>query len=431
MTNPKSSIARRSFLISSGLLASSAALAACTGSQGGAAVSKSKSLTGAGWQDAVTDLVFGQVAKDFEAKTGTTIKAQASVPFSDYQTRFRTLLAGGSPPDVMRLNDDFLREMSDKKSVLDLAPYIKKSNVNIDDYFANVYNFAEKPNGHAGMVIGTQSRVVFYNKTLFQKEGLPLPPTTWTSDGWTWDDFLAAAQALQKGSTQYGAVVNKDTSFENTFSVNNGGPGIFSNDGKAFTLADPEGFEAIQWVADLALKHDAAPPWSIIHAENAEQQLFAAGKLGMLFGASGGSAYYQQNVKNFVWDIAPVPAKVRQQQEGSMIVMVIPTKAENPDLAWEFLNFAAGPEGGKRFAEAGICIPVNRVASKSLTNNGKAPEHIGLFVEGADHNSSVNSTTATAQAVAIYRPQLERVFIGDITARDALTSVRDQVNAVL
>ncbi len=427
---PTTPLTRRTFLVASGLTAATAALAACSAGAGTGS-GGSTTITGAGWDDGITDLLFGDVRTAWQKKTGDTLKPQASVPFTDYQTRFRTLIAGGSPPDVMRLNDDFLRELTDKKSIRDLSAYIKHSDVDLGDYYANVYDFATFGTQRTAQIIGTQPRVIYYNKTMFQKAGVPLPPTDWTDEGWTWDDFLAAAQALTRGPDQYGCVVVKDTGYENTFSVNNGGEGVFSKDGHRFTLADPSGYEAVQWVADLALKHKVAPSWGEIQPDQAEQQLFAAGRLGMLFGASSGASYFQQNVHDFEWDIAPVPGKVRQQQEGSMIVTVIPTKAKNPDLAWDFLNYAAGPEGGAYFAKAGICVPVNKTAAQSLPATGQPPANVKLLAQAADHNSSVNSTTATSQAVAIYRPQLEKVYIGETTAKDALTSVRTQIEALI
>jgi multiple sugar transport system substrate-binding protein len=437
MNNRNTAINRRTFLLATGATMTAAALAACSGPAGGSSAGGGKTLTSAAWEDPITDLVEQQITKDFEAASGLTVQQQANVPFSDYQTRFRTLLAGGSPPDVMEINNDFLREMSDKKTVLDLTKYIESSKINKDDYFKSAYDFSLMPDPsgsgtvQSGQVIAINTRQIFYNKTMFLEAGVPLPPTTWTDEGWKWDDFLAAAKATTKGPDQWGAIVNTDTAFENTFSVNNGGPGTFSEDGLKFSLADQEGIEAVQWVADLALKHKVSPPWGELQADQTDLRLFASGKLAMLFGASGNSVYFQENAKGFEWDIAPVPGKVRQQEEGGTIIWVIPAKGKNPDAAWKYLEYIAGPEGGKVLAQNGSCVPINREAAKALTHTGDYPKNIQLFVEAADHSSSINSTKATAAAVAIYRPQLERVYSGELTAKDALSSVRDQVEAVL
>lgn len=369
----------------------------------------------------------GAIAQNFEGKTGIKMQPQAAVAFADFQTRFRTLLAGGEPPDVMRLNDDFLREVSDKSLTTDLTPFFEKSGLKMEDYFENLFNFSKLPSGQRALVVGAQVRCIFYNKTMFEKEGVSLPPTTWTPEGWKWENFLEAAKALTKGSEQYGALIINDTAYENTFAVNNGGEGIFSADGKKFALADPAGHEAIQWAADLSLVHKVSPKYGDIQADQAAQRLFTAGKLGMIMNSSSNVGYYNQNVKDFEWDLAPIPAKINQVQEGGVVLYVIPSKAKNPEQAWEYLNYAAGPEGGKVLAEAGLCVPVNKQAAQALKSPGEYPKNIKLLVEGADHNRIVNSTTATAAAVAIYRPQLQRVYTGEVTAEEALSSVRSQV----
>lgn len=425
----RSMMSRRAFLGTSGLAVSTFALSGCAKGTGSGPAAPN-TITSAGWDDPIQDLMNGKIAEDFKAKSGVTLKPQAAVAFSDFQTRFRTLLAGGEPPDVMRLNDDFVREVSDKKLTKDLTPYFEKSQLNRDDYFP-IFDYAKLPGGQRAMIVGTQVRCIFYNKTMFEKEGVALPPTTWSADGWMWDDLLKAAKGLTKGTEQYGVEIFKDTSYENTFSVNNGGEGIFSADGKRFTLADSPGVEAVQWVADLSVRHKVQPKWGDIQADQSEQRLFTAGKLGMILNASSSIGYYTENVKDFEWEIAPMPAKVKQIQEGGVVVYVIPEKGKNPEQAWDYLNYAAGEAGGAVLAQSGLCVPVNKKAAESLKAPGKYPKNIALLVEGANHSQSVNSTTATAAAVAIYRPQLQRVYTGEISAQEALSSVRAQVEAAI
>lgn len=422
-------LSRRGFLVASGGVAGALMLASC-GAPGGSGGSQGSSITTAGWDDGAGKTIDGPIREAFEKASGRAVAPQALVPFDDYQTRFRTLLAGGTPPDLMRLNDDFMREMSDKKTILDLSQYT--SELDKSQYFENVFDFSDLPNGRAGLAVGTSPRVMFINKTMFEKKGVPLPPTTWTSEGWTWDDYLETAKALTGGG-DFGTVLVKDTAFENTWSTNNGGQGVFSEDGRSFTLADPEGIEAMQWAADLSLKHKVSPTWAEISSDQAEQRLFAAGRIGMYFSAMPVAGYLAENVTDFEWDVAPVPGNVHQYSEGSMIVQVIPEKAKDPDGAWEFLKFITGEDGGRFFAERRTCVPLHRGAAETLISAGSdtAPENVQLFIEAADHNRSVNSTTATAAAVAIYRPQLQRALIGEISVEEALTSVRAQVEAEL
>ncbi|SDS64328.1 ABC transporter substrate-binding protein [Microlunatus soli] len=429
-TTARSPLSRRRFLAAAGIAAGMAAATGCAKGTGTVAATKN-TITSAAWVDPITDVIYGPIAKGFAAKSGVTLQPQASVAFADYQTRWRTLLAGGQPPDILEVNDDFVAEVTNKKLTQDLTPYLQKSKINTSDFFEKPFNFTKRGDTQRAMSIGSLARCIIYNKTMFKEEGIPLPPTTWTDDGWKWDDFLSAAKALTKGSTTWGAVVVKDTAYENTFCLNNGGVGTFSADGKKFTLADGPGVEALQWVYDLTLKHKVTPAYGDIQADGAEQRLFAGGKLGMLFAPSSAIAYYAENVKDFEWDIAPVPGNQHQFQEGGQIVYTIPEKAKNPDHAWDFLNYIISPEGGKVLAEAGLVVPINKKAAESLTSPGKYPKNIKLFVDAQDHSKPINFSAGTAAAVAIYRPQLQRAITGEITAKQALTAARSQVEAAL
>jgi multiple sugar transport system substrate-binding protein len=420
-------LSRRTFL--AGLTATSAAafLAAC--STGGGDAAGSGTISFANWQDAYASS-YTTVIDAFTKAKKITVKKQADVAFGDYQTRFRTLLSGGQPPSVMRLNDDFLREMSDKKQVLDIKSYMDKSKFDTSALFDNVFSFTDLPAGRSGIAIGTAPRALFYNKTLLDAAGIT-PPKTWAPDGWSWDDVLGYAKELTKDD-QWGILVNKDTGYENTFSVNNGSDGIFSKDGTKFTLASPEGIEAVQWAADLMVKHKVSPPWSELTADQSDLQLFASGKLAMMFTSMGTASYLRENAKDFQWDIAPVPAKVEQKQEGSMTLFEIPTKTKNPDDAWELLSYLASEEAGRIFAGNGAFIPVNKAAAEdvasSASDNG---ENMAIFAEAATFQASVNSTKATAEAVNLYRPLLERVYTGEATAQEVLSGVKPQIESLL
>lgn len=424
MTIPR--ISRRSLLGGIGGVAAGGTLAACTG-RGGSNASASTEVSFANWSDNFADL-YAETLDNYDAQSDLTLVRQADVPFEDYQTRFRTLLSGGQPPSVMRLNDDFAREMTDKNQLADLRERIT-STLDDETYFAEVRDFTALESGQGGLAIGSSPRLVFYNKTLLGQAGIT-PPSTWTPDGWHWDDVLAAAQEVTSGET-YGICVWTDTGFENTWAVNNGGAGIFSADGTGFTLADPEGIEAIQWVVDLANTHAVQPSWAELQADDADLRLFTSGRLGMFFGTLGLAAYMRENVTEFEWDVAPVPAQVAQRQEGSLALFVVPAQAGNIDNGWDLLQWLVSEQSGEIFASAGALIPLNRAAAEKVETSSTQGENMALFTEAAENQVTVNSTKATAQAVQLYRPQLERAYIGEISVAEALSGVRNQIEQVL
>jgi len=380
--------------------------------------------------DAVSGTPLETALKAFQETTGITVNVQPT-PSADYETKFRTLLASGSPPDVMRINDNVVRDYAVAGQLLDLTPFIENS----DPYIESLFTFPVTPEGtHPAWTIGTNPRAIFYNVSMFEEAGILPPPGNWTSENWTWDDFLETAKQLTDADAQrWGALVYHDTAAEQTWPVNNGvETGIYSKDGTEFTLATPEGIEAMQWLADLTCQHGVQPPWSMLQQDQAANQLFASGRVGMMFSTFGFTNYLRQNVTDFTWDVAPVPAKVDQKQEGSLIIFCVPQNARNPEAAWQLLEFLGGPEAGKIFAEAGAFVPVWEEAGAAIRPGDEPPAHVGLFAEAA-RNNTVVSTNAVGQGLArqIYRPQLDRVYSCEMSAEEMLTSVREEVEAAL
>lgn len=424
--------------------APSTAAVAATPAASSAGVTGSTSFMN--WDD-IKGTPIEMVLQAYEKQTGQKVE---NVPNpgsgTEYETKVRTMLAGGTAPDIMRVNDDFVRYYSVKQQVRDLTPYIKRDNINPDDYYASIYDFAKQPNGTYGAwSIGNQPRVIYYNVNMFKDAGVPLPPKDWTKQGWTWDDFIATARKLTKGDQQWGALVYDDTGCEQTWAVNNGVPdGIFGKDGKTFTLASAKGAEAMQWLADLTLKHKVQPERGQVEqgtTPNLGNNLFIAGKVGMILRTQGTISYFRKNIPKpgaagaFEFDVAPVPANVDQKAEGSLICYAITKPAKNPDGAWDLLKFMGGPEGSKIFAEQGAWITAYKQGN-SYMKPGAAPPasypaNLALFPKATEFATVVNFTENTETARNVYRQEFAKVWNGQDSAQAVLDRVKKDVEDAL
>jgi multiple sugar transport system substrate-binding protein len=383
--------------------------------------------------DAVADTPLETALNAFQEQSGISVNIQPT-PTEEYETKMRTLIASGSPPDVMRINDDFVRGYTIAGQVIDLNPYIEQSGIDPAAFNEHPYRFPIQPDGsHTAWTLGTQPALIFYNVSLFEELGVTRPPSTWTDKGWTWADFLETAQQLTDADQQqWGVLVYDDTASETIYTVNNGEEtGIYSEDGTQFTLANPAAIEGMQWITDLACVHEVQPPWSQLQQDQAGNQLFASGRLGMIQRTFGTAAYFRNNVSDFAWDVAPVPANVSQTTIATLIDFCIPKGAKNPDGAWELLKFLGGPEGGRIFAESGVWVPAHKEAAALLKAVDGTPEHIDLVKEAVEHSTNENFSEHIERARQLYRPQLDLIFNCEQTAEEVLTGVRPDVEAAL
>ncbi|MGW0229299.1 ABC transporter substrate-binding protein [Actinopolymorpha singaporensis] len=428
MNQTASAVSRRTFVGGALGLAGASVLSGCGGNK---ASSSSDEVTFLNWE-AVKGTPLEKAIRAWEKKSGTKVVVQPT-PTADYDTKMRTLLAGGQPPDIMRINDDFVRGFSQRGALLDLNKYIRKDKLDTSAYAKESFEFPRQPNGqHTAWVLGYQPRLIFYNVDAFKEANAELPPTTWTMDGWKWDDFAERAKKLTVPGKRWGALVYYDTGYEQTFTINHGSnTGIFNDDGTKFTLAGPTETEALQWATDLTCKAKVQPPWSQLQQDGIGNQLFVQGKVAMYFATFGAVPYFRSTIKDFTWDVTPPPGDVQQRTESSVIVFTIPKAAKNPDKAWELLKFLASEEGGRILIEGGQFTPINNAAAAQLGAGGKAPEHLSLFGEAAKHLTAPNQTKNTLGARDLYRPALDDAYNCEKSVQDVLNGVKPQVEKAL
>jgi multiple sugar transport system substrate-binding protein len=278
--------------------------------------------------------------------------------------------------------------------------------------------------------------VIFYNKTMFEQAGVPLPPSTYTDEHWKWSDFLAAAKALTIPGERWGAIVYTDEGFENTWAMNNGSPdGVFSKDGRSFTLADPVAAQGLQYVVDLTCTEHVQPPWSELTQDNAAEGLFGQGKVAMLHGAYATNTAIRSLVNGFQYDIAPVPGNVAHVNENSLYVYVIPasTPKREADAAWKFLQYLGSEEAGSVLGQGGYYVPINAKGADAIAPvPGQDPQSMDVLVGSAAHGIVPNFPPDNASlAKQLYRPQLETAYNCDAPVQQVVDGVKDQVEQAL
>jgi len=112
------------------------------------------------------------------------------------------LIAGGSPPDIFEgpRFPDFMIEKGFIEPVMDAL--VKRDKYKTDQYNPKEYQARAVYQGKVVQMpwkLGGNSLVMFLNTDLFQKSGVPLPPTE-LSKAWSWDDWAAAAVKLTRRS---------------------------------------------------------------------------------------------------------------------------------------------------------------------------------------------------------------------------------------
>ena len=180
-------------------------------------------------------------------------------PYTGYDSKILTRVAGGAAPDIIATEVDYFVTFASKNVLADLNPYIAAESTGFSkaDFFPSILNrFTVDGRVYAIPRDVAPYACVFYNKDLFDRDGVPYP-----IDDWTWDDLLQKASALTKRDengrvTQYGFY---GWAWQN-FVYGNGGALVDNVESPTVTrIDDPKSVEGLQFFSDLINKHGVMP----------------------------------------------------------------------------------------------------------------------------------------------------------------------------
>jgi multiple sugar transport system substrate-binding protein len=247
-----------------------------------------------------------------------------------------------SAADVIAL--PFNRDAVLQNALLELTPYIKSDpNLAPEDFHPTLLQGVQWDGGIWSLPTGATYHMINYNKALFDAAGVAYP-----QPGWTWDDFLARAQALtiREGDvvTQWGFV---QPSFDPIAFIQSRAGLLFDSETQPPTanLNNPAVAEAVQWYADLFLLHQVAPYPSPQEADDTwvkpdeVAQLVENGQAAMWFG----EVYFKSRKLQQVSAIVPFP--VGDPDDATTPVSVdglsISRGTNKAELAWQWVSFLA------------------------------------------------------------------------------------------
>lgn len=349
------------------------------------------------WGDKEEDRIVADLVRAFEQANPDirVIRTNTGSP-AQLATKLQTMLAAGDPPDLFYLMFDKVANVGSKDVLENIEPYIArdretgaKDTPDLNDFFPAVLDaFRYEPATHrigVGPLVGLPKGFTpvgfYYNKTLFDRAGVPYPPRA----GWTWDQFLDAARKIGKLENCYGAEIVTWESMMRIFLYTHGldvaEPGF-----QGFRLSDP------RVVATL----DELRTWfndgtrTLLSAKTqleTGQVPFLTGKIGLAgpFGCWQIPLY--RRIDTFDWDFAPLPhAEGQPPTNGVLTVAWCMAKAgRHKEESWRLMKFLLSRQGQEMICSAGLELPALKSVAfnKCLVIPNARPETDEVFLNAA------------------------------------------------
>ncbi|WP_166352252.1 ABC transporter substrate-binding protein [Phytoactinopolyspora limicola] len=414
-------------------LLAATALAACSGGTGdgdgdGPGTGPAARITVVLFGDAEEVAGYRDLVEAFEAANPDVSVDLSPVATQDeLMARLTTSFAGGNPPDVFLLNFRRYGQFAAEAAIEPAQSYLDTSDVLDEADFSPAALDAFRFDGNELTCLpqNLSSLVVYYNKDMFEAAGIPLP-----RDGWDWDEFRAAAQALT-GDGSYGLGTEVMIIRLAPFIWSNGGDVVDDPDHPStLTLTgDPATRAAVDWFLDLQLVHGVVPP-DIEEQSETSQARFLRGTLGMYLD-SRVAVPVLRGIDGFEWDVAPLPVAPGGEPASILHSDAYCMSADLPDhtSAWRFIEFATDVTGQEILADSGRTVPsrLDVATSDLFLEPTEPPASSHVFLDAEPHLRTTPRTGTWSRVEREANALLEEVFYGRVEREEGLRRLEEDL----
>lgn len=365
------------------------------------------------------------IASFEEVNKDITIKVETA-PYADYFTKLQTLVAGKSVPDVFELNYESFVTYAAKGVLKDLTGLAAADGTyDAALYYPKAMGAFAAGGKQYGLPETFSTVVLYYNKDLFDQAGLAYP-----TEDWTWADAVAAAKKIQDPEKDIWGLYSPIQFWEFYKKIAQNGGAILSEDGKRCVIDTPQNVEALQTMLDMIHAHGVMPTEADMGGVPNEA-FFLSGNLGMV--VSGIWMFKSFEEAAFDWDIAVEPGMSTKATHFFANAMVISADTPEAEAAWRWIRFYTGsPEMADIRIGSGWELPTLTESSyvRAYLDQSPPASRQAVFdsLKYAVVPPVIERQNELQDAVGA---QLEQAVLGNITAAEALSRAKSEIEKLL
>ncbi|RYG23373.1 sugar ABC transporter substrate-binding protein [bacterium] len=344
-----------------------------------------------------------------------------AVPGSQYQTKLKTLVAAGEPPDVFVCGDVFFAYL--KPFLSNLTDLVRRDakEIDLEDFYPAVRK-AMTPGGHTYfMPQWFNVSLLYYNRRIFDAAKEPHP----TKD-WTWDDYAQAAKRLTKNGV-WGSTVTTGWWGEWLTLVHGAGGNFFDAGITRTTLDSPEAIRGLTFYRDTIREGFAPPPGE------GPTTGFASDKVAMDYGGHVGLWATYRQLPSLDWDIEALPKGPAGRRGGEISLTALGISKTSPEreAAWRFLKFMSSKESIRAHVDQGY-FAIRRSVGHENRDKGKAPHNRAAVETALETAEPIPSSKDFVEiALNLVQPEIDRMLTENVPPEQAARNATNAANAFL
>ncbi len=390
-------------------------------------------------QGAFIDNVNAMMVDQFQ-KAHPDVKVTMEYLTGDTGTVLAAQAAAGTLPDVTFTADLFVVPFAKGGISIDMEPLAKADpNFDLSDVYENMMALSQVEGKGLYMIPSSYDVVtLYYNKTLFEKAGAPIPTAETT-----WEELIASCKMIKEKTGEYclpsgaNGGSGKWWAWYVPWIVGYGG-NILSADGKTVELSSPETLAGLQAYTDMWTKDGIATPYDF----DAGGDCFLVGKcaLNMHIPAIM-SGIRPLDPQPFEWDVEVIPSFPSGKKVTGMGTygFSITANAKDPQLAWEFIKGLLSHDTQKAITMSYSGMPLLKSLATDpdiLALKGPPSNVLAFLKNGAN---GITPTYFPGECGSLYAGQInteintafDNVIVGGMSVEEAFTAANDNIQACL
>lgn len=387
---------------------------------------------GAGDDSEYEKLIQDEYVKFERENPGVDVRVEGIPGAGEYVQKMLLNFVAGTQPDVMVLDASSSAVFVNNGLLTDLTPLIQNdSEFNIDDYYQNVVDIARRGSKVYAIPGDFTPMVMYYNKELFDAEGIPYPEASWD-----FERFLDTAKKLTDPSKkQYGFVFSNWMPGWIMWLWNNGGD-VLSPDGKRAKgfLDSDQNVETVAWLREMIRTHKVAP--SLSEAASTGVDLFANGQAAMAVSGHWAMIGYKNAPKDsrgkpkIDWKRLGVVALPHNTPQSNTVMYEagfgIPKNAKNPELAWKLIKMWTSYRLQSRYNASGIAVCARKDVSRERASDPLEAQFLPIIQTARPPWGAKVEGYESVERIG--KVMMDSVLTGGADVRTALTRAAEAID---
>ncbi len=377
-------------------------------------------ITFSGWGDESEQAVYKATIERFKAVCPTVTVNYTPIP-SDFQTKLKAQMAGGTAPDVFYVDDQLMTAFAPTEQIMALDDFMAQAKVTRDDFIPALMTIFTQNGKTYALPKDWGTLGLVYLPEVFKELGLEEP-----TDQWTWEDVRTAAKKISEGGKYGGFCMGPDWARFSPFATSYGNAFV-SKDLTTATLDTPEVLAAAQFVADMFAEK------SLVRAADVSAGWCGEAIGKKLVGMTTEGGWMVNTMKttfsDVEWKAVPIPAGPKNQSDIIFTNGIgVNASSKFPKASAAFVIYATGRDNQAEIVKTGFAYSTHPdqadlivdANDKAIAQGGLLPDTIVAY--WGPNTGKINDAVSQA---------LDRVFLGDQDVATAFAQAQAEAQSAL